>query len=134
MGLCLCSCLLFFVCSYAWGVATFEQPIISLAPSRYVSLFLSRLSVCLFLSCLSLSLSLSRCLSLSPAVFLSRSLCLALSLSHAISLSRSVCLSLVSRCGLVVRRLAGKQKDLGSIRFGSPFSSLQKLSFMDTVL
>ena len=40
----------------------------------------------------------------------------------------------VSRCGLVVRRLAGKQKDLGSIRFGSPFSSLQKLSFMDTVL
>ncbi len=40
----------------------------------------------------------------------------------------------VSRCGLVVRRLAGKQKDLGSIRFGSPFSSLQKLWFMDTVL
>ena len=40
----------------------------------------------------------------------------------------------VSRCGLAVRRLAGKQKDLGSIRFGSPFSSLQKLSFMDTVL
>ena len=32
----------------------------------------------------------------------------------------------VSRCGLAVRRLAGKQKDLGSIRFGSPFSSLQK--------
>ena len=29
----------------------------------------------------------------------------------------------VSRCGLAVRRLAGKQKDLGSIRFGSPFSS-----------
>ena len=29
----------------------------------------------------------------------------------------------VSRCGLTVRRLAGKQKDLGSIRFGSPFSS-----------
>ena len=29
----------------------------------------------------------------------------------------------VSRYGLVVRRLAGKQKDLGSIRFGSPFSS-----------
>ena len=28
----------------------------------------------------------------------------------------------VSRCGLAVRRLAGKQKDLGSIRFGSPFS------------
>ena len=25
---------------------------------------------------------------------------------------------LVSRCGLAVRRLAGKQKDLGSIRFG----------------
>ena len=40
----------------------------------------------------------------------------------------------VSRCGLAVRRLAGKQKDLGSIRFGSPFSSLQKLWFMDTVL
>ena len=33
---------------------------------------------------------------------------------------------------LVVRRLAGKQ-DLGSIRFGSPVSSLPKLSFMDTV-
>ena len=29
----------------------------------------------------------------------------------------------VSRCGLAVRRLAGKQKDLGSIHFGSPFSS-----------
>ena len=29
----------------------------------------------------------------------------------------------VSRCGLVVRRLAGKQKDLGSIRFGPPFCS-----------
>ena len=28
-----------------------------------------------------------------------------------------------SRCGLVVRRQADKQKDLGSIRFGSPFSS-----------
>ena len=40
----------------------------------------------------------------------------------------------VSRCGLAVRRLAGKQKDLGSIRFGSPSSSLQKLWFMDTVL
>ena len=40
----------------------------------------------------------------------------------------------VSGCGLVVRRLAGKQKDLGSIRFGSPFSSLQKLWFLDTVL
>ena len=40
----------------------------------------------------------------------------------------------VSRCGLAVRRLAGKQKDLGSIRFGSPFSSLQKLRFIDTVL
>ena len=40
----------------------------------------------------------------------------------------------VSRCGLAVRRLAGKQKDLGSIRFGSSFSSLQKLWFMDTVL
>ena len=39
----------------------------------------------------------------------------------------------VSWCGLVVRRLAGRQKDLGSIGFGSPFSSLQKLWFMDTV-
>ena len=29
----------------------------------------------------------------------------------------------VSRCGLAVRRLAGKQKDLGSIRLGYPFSS-----------
>ena len=28
-----------------------------------------------------------------------------------------------NRCGLAVRRQAGKQKDLGSIRFGSPFSS-----------
>ena len=28
-----------------------------------------------------------------------------------------------SRCDLALRRLAGKQKDLGSIRFGSPFSS-----------
>ena len=33
----------------------------------------------------------------------------------------------LARCGLAVRRLAGKQKDLGSIRFGSPFSFLQKL-------
>ena len=40
----------------------------------------------------------------------------------------------VSRCGLTVRRLAGKQKDFGSIRFGSSFSSLQKLWFMDAVL
>ena len=40
----------------------------------------------------------------------------------------------VSRCGLAVRRLAGKQKDLGPTSFGSPFSSLQKLWFMDTVL
>ena len=30
----------------------------------------------------------------------------------------------LSRCGLAVRRYAGKQKDLGSILFfGSPFSS-----------
>ena len=29
----------------------------------------------------------------------------------------------VSRRDLAVRRLAGKQKDLGTIRFGSPFSS-----------
>ena len=28
----------------------------------------------------------------------------------------------VSRCGLAVKRYAGKQKDLCSIRFGSPFS------------
>ena len=42
--------------------------------------------------------------------------------------------STVSRCGLAVRRLAGKQKDLGSIRVGTPFSFLQKLWFMDTVL
>ena len=47
---------------------------------------------------------------------------------------RPVAIDSVSRCGLVVRRLAGKQKDLGSIRFGPPFSSLQKLWFMDTVL
>ena len=40
----------------------------------------------------------------------------------------------VSRCGLAVRRLAGKQKDLGSIRFGSPFSSLQILWFMDSLV
>ena len=44
----------------------------------------------------------------------------------------------VSRCGLAVRRLTDlegvKQTDLGSIRFGSPFSSLQKLWFIDTVL
>ena len=33
----------------------------------------------------------------------------------------------VSRCGLAVWRLAGKQKDLGSIRFGSPFSSIKKI-------
>ena len=46
----------------------------------------------------------------------------------------NVFLRLVSRCGLAVRRSAGKQKDLGSIRFGSPFSSLQELWFMDTVL
>ena len=43
-------------------------------------------------------------------------------------------LDFVSWCGLTVRRLAVKQKDLGSIRFGSPFSSLQKVWFMDTVL
>ena len=29
----------------------------------------------------------------------------------------------VNRCGLAVKRYAGKQKDLGSIRFGSPLSS-----------
>ena len=31
--------------------------------------------------------------------------------------------SCVSRCGLAVKRSADKRKDLGSIRFGSPFSS-----------
>ena len=31
--------------------------------------------------------------------------------------------SFVSRCGLAVRRLAGQQKDLRWICFGSPFSS-----------
>ena len=30
---------------------------------------------------------------------------------------------LVSRCGLVVRRYAGKQEGLGSVCFGTPFSS-----------
>ena len=40
----------------------------------------------------------------------------------------------LSRCGLAVRRLAGEKKDLGSIRFDSPFSSIKKLWFMDTVL
>ena len=40
----------------------------------------------------------------------------------------------VSRCDLAIRCLDGKQKDLGLVRFGSPFSSLQKLCFMDTVL
>ena len=43
-------------------------------------------------------------------------------------------LYVVSRCGLAVRPSAGKQKGLGSIRFGCPFSSLQQLWFMDTVL
>ena len=42
--------------------------------------------------------------------------------------------SLVNRCGLAVKHLAGKQKDLGSICFGSPFSSHQKLWFLDTIL
>ena len=31
----------------------------------------------------------------------------------------------MSWCGLAVRHLAGKQKDLGSIRFSSPFSSFK---------
>ena len=44
------------------------------------------------------------------------------------------CFLCVSQYGLAVRHLAGKQKDLGSIRFGSPFSSVQKLCVMDTVL
>ena len=30
------------------------------------------------------------------------------------------------RCGLAVRRQAGKQRDLGSIRFGPPLSSKKK--------
>ena len=30
---------------------------------------------------------------------------------------------IVNRCGLAVRHEAGKQKDFGSIRFGSPLSS-----------
>ena len=54
---------------------------------------------------------------------------------------KPITLSVVSRCGLAVRRLAGKQKDLGSIRLAgklknldSLFSSLQNLWFMDTVL
>ena len=34
--------------------------------------------------------------------------------------------SVVGRCGLAVRRWAGKQKDLGSIRFGSPFSAKKR--------
>ena len=49
--------------------------------------------------------------------------------------------AVVSRCGLAVRRLAGKQRDLGSIRLAGKlknldylFSSLQNLWFMDTVL
>ena len=29
----------------------------------------------------------------------------------------------MSRCGLAVRRYTGKQNELGSVRFGSPFSS-----------
>ena len=52
-------------------------------------------------------------------------------------IKQNVCMHvprLVSRYGLAVRRLAGKQKDLGSIHFSSSFSSLQKLWFMDTVL
>ena len=32
-------------------------------------------------------------------------------------------LSNVSRCGLAARHYVSKQKDLGSIRFGSPLSS-----------
>ena len=43
--------------------------------------------------------------------------------SQPVLIPSSVAYKIVSRCGLVVRRLAGKQKDLGSIRFGSPFSS-----------
>ena len=42
----------------------------------------------------------------------------------------------MSRCGLAVRRYAGKQKDLGSIRFGSPFSSkfvTQSCDFAHTI-
>ena len=35
-------------------------------------------------------------------------------------------MSLSMWCGLAARRQAGKQKDLGLIRFGSPFSSKKK--------
>ena len=42
---------------------------------------------------------------------------------QAILLGCKLLFVIVSRCGLAVRRKAGKQKDLGSIRFGSPFSS-----------
>ena len=54
-------------------------------------------------------------------------------LHHTVYKVFGVDLHVVSRCGLAVRRLAGKQKDLRSIRFGSPFSSLQKVWFMDSV-
>ena len=47
--------------------------------------------------------------------------------------SSSRCPSVASRCGLAERRLAGKQKDLGSICFSSPFSSLQKFWFIWTL-
>ena len=44
--------------------------------------------------------------------------------STMVNLNLAACFALpMSRCGLAVRRLAGKQKDLGSNRFGSPFSS-----------
>ena len=39
-------------------------------------------------------------------------------------------LVLLSQYGLAVSCLAGKQMELASIRFGSPFSPLQKLWFM----
>ena len=44
-------------------------------------------------------------------------------LHHTVYKVFGVDLHVVSRCGLAVRRLPGKQKALGSIRFGSPFSS-----------
>ena len=40
----------------------------------------------------------------------------------------------VSRCGSALARQVSCKKDLGSIRFGFPFSSLQKWWFMDTGL
>ena len=73
---------------------------------------------------------LTKCCKILPALFDSEMILHPMFLSIKISgLYKWSTLSVifVSRCGLAVRRLAGKQKDLGSIRFGSPFSSLQKI-------